>query len=193
MSYTILYQVTALVCFLCRTLCYMITTVQQDRMSLLHPSLRAHWFQTLKQSSSSTQNSTTSNTSLTRYPLCWHCPSGDPFAEFLAVSTQKKLDCSSSSSLDDHHDKRTHVSSQEVEAMSEHSSAQDNEDMPKLVLGTGISFKQNNSRTLPAPLPVQPGPLLMLMMVLWQEVQGVPVNSPHLTQTHQGRMWSTMI
>ena len=58
---------------------------------------------------------------------------GFPFAEFLAVFTQKKWDYSSSGSLNDHHDKTTHVDSQEVEARSEHSSAQGNEDMPKFI------------------------------------------------------------
>ena len=92
---------------------------------------------------------------------------GCPFAGFIASPTQKKWDQSSSNSLGNHHNKRTHVGSQEVEARSENSSAQSDEDTPKLVLEAGPSFKQQGN--LPAPLPVQPGPPLILMMVLWQE------------------------
>ena len=66
---------------------------------------------------------------------------GFPFSKFLAISTQKKWDCSSSGSLDNHHNKRTCVNSQEVKASSEHSSAQGNEDMPKLIPETGTSFE----------------------------------------------------
>ena len=51
----------------------------------------------------------------------------------------------------------------------------------------------NKGRNLPAPLPVQPEPTLILMMVLWQEAQGVPEIRLHLTQTHQGRMRLTLI
>ena len=73
-------------------------------------------------------------------------PVGHPFAEFLAIPKQKRWDCSSKSSLDDHCNKRTHADSQEVEARSEHRSAQGNEDMPKLVLEAGPSFKQQQGQ-----------------------------------------------
>ena len=69
-------------------------------------------------------------------------PVGNPFAEFIAGPTQKKGDHSSSSSSSNHCDKRTHVDSQEIKARSEQSSAQGNEDMPKLVLEAGPSFGQ---------------------------------------------------
>ena len=61
-------------------------------------------------------------------------PVGHPFAEFLAISTQKKWDCSPSSSLGNHCGKRTLVSPQEVEVSNDHSSRQGDESMPKLVL-----------------------------------------------------------
>ena len=93
-----------------------------------------------------------------------HCR--NPFAEFLAGSTLKKWDHSSSSSCSNHGDKRTHVNTQEVEARSEHSSAQDDEDTPKLLPEAGPSFKQQQGQEPISPLPVQPGPLLILMMVL---------------------------
>ena len=57
----------------------------------------------------------------------------------------------------------------------------------------GPAFNNNKGRNLPAPLPVQPEPLLILMMVLQQETPGVPEIRPHLSQTHQGRMRLTMI
>ena len=69
-------------------------------------------------------------------------PVGHPFVEFIAISSQKKWGCSSSSSLNNHCNRRTHVNSQEVKARSDHSSAQDDEDMPKLILQTGTSFEQ---------------------------------------------------
>ena len=75
-------------------------------------------------------------------PLVGNPSVGHPFAEFLTISTQKKWDQSPSGLLNHHHNKRTHIDSQEVEARCEHSSAQDNEDMPKLIPGTGTSFKQ---------------------------------------------------
>ena len=84
-------------------------------------------------------------------------PLGCPFAEFLAVSTQKKWDCPSGSSLDNHCNKRTHVDSQEVIARGEHSCAQGDEDTSELILGTRTSFKQQEQEPT-SPLPVQPGP-----------------------------------
>ena len=59
---------------------------------------------------------------------------------------------------------------------------------PKLVLEAGASFNQQQGQEPTRPLPVQTGPLLILMTVLWQEVWGVPVIRPHLTQTHPGRI-----
>ena len=115
-------------------------------------------------------------------------PMGCPFAEFLASPKQKKQACSTSGSLSNHCDKRVCVDSQEVEARSEHSSAQCNEDTPKLVLEAGPSFnKQQGQGPISTPL-VKPEPPLILMMVLWQEAQGVPGIRPYLTQTHQGRI-----
>ena len=51
----------------------------------------------------------------------------------------------------------------------------------------------NESRNLLALLPVQPGPLLILMMGQLQEAHGVLGIKPHWTPTHQGRMWLTPI
>ena len=76
---------------------------------------------------------------------------GCPFVESLAIPTQKKWYCSPSNSLGNHHDKRTHVDSQEVEARSEHSSAQGNEDMPELVLEAGPSFNQQRQEPTSPP------------------------------------------
>ena len=73
-------------------------------------------------------------------------PVGCSFAEFLAIPTCKKWNHSSGSSLSNHHDKRTHVNSQEVKARSELSSAQGNENMPKLVTEAGPSFKQQQGQ-----------------------------------------------
>ena len=64
-------------------------------------------------------------------------------------------------------------------------------DTPKLVLEARPSFIQQQGQEPTNPLPVQPGPLLILMLVLWQEAPGVLEIRPHLTQTHQGRMWPT--
>ena len=71
---------------------------------------------------------------------------GCPFVEFLTIPTWKKWDCSSSSSLSNHHDKRTHIDSEEVKARSEHSSAQGDEDMTKLVMEAGPSFNQQQGQ-----------------------------------------------
>ena len=117
---------------------------------------------------------------------------GCPFPGPRANPTQKKWDHSPSSSLGNHHDKRTHVGSQEVKVRSEHSSVWGNENMPKLVLEAGPSFEQQG-RNLPAPLPVQLGLLLILMMGLWEEAQGELEIRSHQTQTHQERMWLTLI
>ena len=65
--------------------------------------------------------------------------------------------------------------------------------MPKLVPEAGPSFNQQQGQEPISPLPVQPESMLILMMVLWQEAQGVPEIRPHLTQTHQGRMWLILI
>ena len=63
-------------------------------------------------------------------PLIGTPPVGCPFAEFLANSTQKKWDHSSSSSLDLHCSKGAHANSKEVKAGSDHSSAQGDDNMP---------------------------------------------------------------
>ena len=68
-------------------------------------------------------------------------PVGHPFPGFIASPTLKKWDCSSSTSLNDHHDKRTCIGSPEVEIRSEHSSAWGNENMSKLVLDARPSFE----------------------------------------------------
>ena len=67
---------------------------------------------------------------------------GCSFDGFIACLTQEKQDCSYSSSLSNHHDKRTHVDSQDVKASNDHSTAQGNEDMPKLLLEAGPSSEQ---------------------------------------------------
>ena len=118
---------------------------------------------------------------------------GHPFAEFLDIPTQKKWDCPSSCLLSNHHDKRTYINFQEVEARSEHSSAPGDEDMPKLVSEAGPSFKQQQGQEPTSPSSCPTRALLILMTVLQQEAQGVPVIRPHLTQTHPGMMWLTLI
>ena len=82
---------------------------------------------------------------------------GCPFAEFLAILTQKKWDCSSSGSLSDHHDKKTCVDSQGVEARSKHSSAQGDKDTPESVLEAGPTFKQQQGQepTSPPSSPIR--------------------------------------
>ena len=69
-------------------------------------------------------------------------PVGHSFPGFTASSTPKKQDESSSSSLSDHHDKRTCIGSPEIEVRSEHSSPWGDENMPKLVPEAGPSFEQ---------------------------------------------------
>ena len=111
-----LHQVTALVCF-----CSSAPPLCEQNDGHCHaagwgcPCCIWAWGLTgsrlLKQSSSSTQNSTTSSTSLTWYPLGRHPPVGHPFAEFLAIFTQKKWDHAPSGSFNHHHNKRTHVDS----------------------------------------------------------------------------------
>ena len=95
----------------------------------------------LKQSSLSNWHSSSPGTSLARSPLCSTPPVECPFAEFLAISTQKKQGCFSSGSLDHHCNKRIYVNSQEVKARSEHSSALGGEDMHELIPKTGTSFE----------------------------------------------------
>ena len=68
------------------------------------------------------------------------------FAEVLAIPTKKTWDCCPSSRLSDHCDKGTCVNSQEVDARSEHSCAQSNEDMPELELEAGSSFNQQQGQ-----------------------------------------------
>ena len=72
-------------------------------------------------------------------PFMCTAPVGCPFAEFLAISTQKKWGCSSRSSLDQHCSKRTCVDSQEVKARSDHSSTWGDDNMPELVPEAGPS------------------------------------------------------
>ena len=50
----------------------------------------------------------------------------------------------------------------------------------------------NKSRNLTALLPVQPGPLLILMMKQLQKAHRALGIKPHQTLTHQGRMWITL-
>ena len=88
------------------------------------------------------------------------------FAEFLAISIQKKWDCSPSSSLNHHCNKRTHVDSQEVKVRSEHSPAHGDEDMPELILGTESSFKQWGQEPV-SPPPVQLGSPSIQKMGPW--------------------------
>ena len=66
-------------------------------------------------------------------------PVGHSFPGFTASPTLKKWDCFFSSSLCNHHDKRTCISSPEVEVRSRHSSARGNKNMPKLVPEAGSS------------------------------------------------------
>ena len=86
-----------------------------------------------------------------------HSPVGYSFTVFLAIPTWKKWDCSFSSSLSNHCDKITHVSSQEGKANNEHSSAQGDEDTPKLVLEAGPSFNQQQGQepTSPPSIPTR--------------------------------------
>ena len=63
---------------------------------------------------------------------------GHPFAEFLAIPTPESETTLPAVALNDHCNKRTYVNSKEVEARSEHNSAQGDEGMPKLVLETGL-------------------------------------------------------
>ena len=95
-----------------------------------------------------------------------------PFSGFTADPTQEKQDYSPSGSLGDHHDKRTHVDSQEGQARSEHSSTQGKEDTPTLALEVRPSSEPQEQEPT-SPLPVQPRPLLMLIMVQWGKPQGV--------------------
>ena len=89
-------------------------------------------------------------------PICWvHCQ-----------PTRKKQDWSPSSSLGNHHDKRTHVNSQEVESRSEHSCTQGEEDMLTLALEIRPSSEpQGQEPTSPPSSPTRP--LLILTMVQW--------------------------
>ena len=54
--------------------------------------------------------------------------------------------------------------------------------MPKMVPEAGPIFKQQQGQEPTSPLPVQPGPLLILM-VLQQEARGVPEIRPYLTDS----------
>ena len=76
---------------------------------------------------------------------------GCPFAGFIAGPTQKKVDCSSSGSPGNHHDKRSHVVSQEVKAKSEHSSTQDKQDMPTLASEVRPSSEPQGQEPTNAP------------------------------------------
>ena len=65
--------------------------------------------------------------------------------------------------------------------------------MPELVLEAGPSFKPQQGQEPTSPLPVQPEPLLILMIVLWQEAQGLLEIRLHQNQTCQGRMLLILI
>ena len=167
--------------------------MRTSQLQPLHPSLRAHQLQ-------APQAVQLINLELHHFQYlpyqispCRHSSSEVPIFCVPCHPTQKKWDCSLSSSVSNHQNKRTHVDPQEVKARSDHSSAQGNENTSKLVLEAGLSFNQQQGQELSCPLPVQPGPTLILMMVLQQEVQGVPVIRPHLNQTCPGRMWLTLI
>ena len=157
------------------------TTMQQDenvQTTAAAPEpegITRSW--SLKQSSSSNWNSTSFSISLTGYPLCRYSPSGVPI---------------SWAHCQPHTSKRVHVCSQEVKVRSEHSSVQGDEDMPELVPEAGPAL-HNKCRNLPAPLLIQLGPPLILMMDMWQDTWGVLEIRSHQTQTCQGRMWLTLI
>ena len=69
-------------------------------------------------------------------------PVGCLFPWFIASPTLKKCIWSSSGSLSDYHNKRTHIGSPEVEVRSEHSSAWGDENISELVPEAGPSFEQ---------------------------------------------------
>ena len=124
-------------------------------------------------------------------PLVGTPPVVCPFAEFLAISTQKKWGCSPSGLLDHHHNKRICVDSQEVEARSDHCSAHGDEDTPKVILETGTSF-WHKGRNQSVPPPVKLGPPSIQKMGPWQGTRRVPEIRPLQNQSHQGRMWMTL-
>ena len=80
------------------------------------------------------------------------------------------MGCSSSGSLNNHHNKRTHIDSQGSELVVNTGSAHGGESMHELILGSGTSFKQQGQEPV-SLLSVQLGPPLIQKMGLQPEVQ----------------------
>ena len=72
---------------------------------------------------------------------------GHPFFESIASPSQKKWSHSPSGSFNNCHGKRTLVDSPEVEARSEHSFTQGDNNMPELIPDTGPSSKQQRQES----------------------------------------------
>ena len=96
-----------------------------------------------------------SSTSLTRYPLFWHSPSGVPICWVHCWPHTEKVGLT----LPVAHLAiiMTHVDSQEVEAKSEHSSRQGEEDMPVLALGARPSSWTARAGTHQSPFQSNQG------------------------------------
>ena len=80
----------------------------------------------------------------------------------------------------------------EVGVRTEQSSAWGDKNMPKLVLGVWSSIEQWEQEPV-SPPSVQLGSPLIQKLELWQEAERVPGIRPHQTQSHQGRIWMTLI
>ena len=159
-------QIAALVHFLCHSLllykqsagyCHVIGWRQ---LSPLHQGWRDHWLQVPLSSPSHPTGTLPPllplllDFTLDGIPLVSY-----PFLGFTVGPSQRKQDHCPSSSLSDHCSKRTHVSSQEINGKSGHSSAQGNENIPMAVLELGLDLNHGSKNMLP-PLPVWWGPLM---------------------------------
>ena len=123
-------KATALVCFFCSSLLLcewkvlataLCNRVKMSNLPLQHPSQRDHWIQVpwavqLIQ----LELPPPLMPLLPDIPFVDTPPVGHPFPGFIASPTPKNWDLSSSSSLGDHHTKRTHLSPKEAEVTSEH-------------------------------------------------------------------------
>ena len=104
-------------------------------------------------------------------PLMGTSPGEHPLAEFLAISTKEKQNCSSYNSLNLHLSKRTCVDFSEVKAGSDHSSAQGNNTMPEPIPEAGPSSQQREQESNSTPC-YPTGPSLTLMTKQPQKVHG---------------------
>ena len=120
-------------------------------------------------------------------------PVGHPFAGFCAVPTQKKQDCSPCSSLSDHHNKRMHVDSQETRLGVNTTLHRVMRTYSNWYQKLDPALTNNKGRNLPVPISSPTRAVADPDNGTVAASSSSTVIRPHLTQTHPGRMWPTLI